>query len=41
MAGVEEGTLADVLDGVECAADLGVEASVGGVVAGEVEEGGG
>ena len=41
VAGVEEGTLADVLDGAECASDFGVEASVCAVVAGEVEERGG
>ena len=40
-AGVEEAALADVRGGAERAADLGVEACVGGVVAGEVEERGG
>ena len=41
VAGVEEGTLPDVLDCSERASDLGAEASAGGVVAGEIEEGGG
>ena len=41
MAGVEETALADIFDGVECASDLVVEASMCGVVAREVEEHGG
>lgn len=38
MAGVEKGALADTVDGMEGAPDLVVEASMGGVIAREVEE---
>ncbi len=38
VAGVEKTTLADIIDGTERASDLVVEASMGGVVAREVEE---